>query len=406
MRKMLIAAAAAVLLWSDASSAVTVDGYDIPYIGAGYTHEFGDSARDSDNGDGFEVRLGWPLSQYGYSNLAIEGNYHSLRRDRDIDGRPDYQRGLMLDLVYDFGLYGWGSDATVGPRFKPFVLAGLGVVQDDVRGDEHEHFGLNVGAGLLMPLNWHGLAARFEGRVLGQDNDKSVDGEDILVDYRLSLGLQLPLSFLFMTADRAPPLPPVDECELAVVDPVTGRSDCGLDSDRDGVLDGLDECPATAAGSTVDARGCPLDLGSDADNDGVPNDADLCPDTPAGAQVDAVGCVIAQTMVLRGVHFENDSAVLTDESRDILDGVADSLKSQSNVYVEIGGHTDSIGNDSYNNTLSQERAESVRQYLIARGVAASRMVAMGYGEFKPIASNESAEGRAQNRRVEFKLIVE
>ncbi|MEC9364185.1 MAG: OmpA family protein [Pseudomonadota bacterium] len=404
MRKMLIPAAAG-LLWSGVSSAVTVDGYDIPYIGAGYTHEFGDSARDSDDGQGFEVRLGWPLSHYGYPNLSIEGNYHSLRRDRDIDGRPDYQRGLMFDVVYDFGLFGWGSDASVGPRFKPFALAGLGLVQEDVRGDEHEHFGVNVGGGLLMPLNWHGLAARLDARVLAQDNDESADGEDMLIDYRVSLGLQLPLTFIFVAPDRAAP-PPVDECELAVVDPVTGRSDCGLDSDRDGVLDGLDECPATPAGSTVDARGCTLDLGSDADNDGVPNDADRCPDTPAGAQVDAIGCVIAQTMVLRGVNFENDSAVLADESRDILDGVADSLKSQPNVRVEIGGHTDSMGNDTYNDSLSQQRAESVRQYLISRGVEAGRMEAMGYGEFKPIASNETAEGRAENRRVEFKLIVE
>jgi OOP family OmpA-OmpF porin len=405
MRKMLIPAAAAALLWSGVAPAVTTDGYEIPYIGMDYTHEFGDSARDSDDGNGFQVRLGYPLSHYGYSNVSIEALYHSLRRDRDIDGNPDYQRGLMVDVVYDFGLYGWGGDASVGPRFKPFVLAGLGVVQEDVRGDEHEHFGLNVGGGLLMPLNWNGLAARLEGRVLGQDNDKSVSGEDILVDYRVSLGLQLPLTFMFATS--APVVvPPAAECEVAVVDPISGRSDCGLDSDRDGVLDGLDECPATPPGSTVDARGCTLDLGSDDDNDGVPNDADRCPDTPAGAQVDALGCVIAQTMVLRGVNFENDSAVLTEESRGILDGAADSLKSQANVRVEIGGHTDNVGNDTYNDNLSQQRAESVRQYLISRGVEAERMVAVGYGEFKPIASNEDIAGRAQNRRVEFKLIVE
>ncbi|MES0873475.1 OmpA family protein [Sinimarinibacterium thermocellulolyticum] len=404
MRKMLIPAAAAALLWSGVSPAVAVTDDGIPYLGTGYLHEFGDDSRDSDNGDGFEVRLGWPLGKYGYDNLSIEGLFHALRRDRDIDGNPDYQRGLMVDLVYDFGLYGWGSDASTKARFKPFVLAGLGVVQEDVRGDEHEHFGINLGGGLLIPLNWHDLAARFEARVLAQDNDDSVQGEDRLIDYRLGLGLQLPLSFLFPTS--APVVPPADECAIAVVDPITGRSDCGLDSDRDGVLDGLDECPATPSGSVVDARGCTLDLGSDADNDGVPNDADRCPETPAGAQVDALGCVVAQTLVLRGVNFENDSAVLTPESREILDGVADSLKSQPNLRVEIGGHTDSIGNDTYNDILSRQRAEAVRQYLIARGVAADRLVAMGYGEFKPIDSNETAEGRAKNRRVEFKLIVE
>jgi OmpA-OmpF porin, OOP family len=405
MRKMLIPAAAAALLWSGAGAAVTVDEYAIPYAGVGYLHEFGDSARDSENGRGLELRFGWPLSRLGYANLAVEGNLHSGQRKRDIDGLKDYQRGLMLDLVYDFGLFGWGDSAGDGPRFKPFVLAGLGVVQDDVRGSEHEHFGINLGGGMLFPLNWHGMAARFEARVLGQDNDKSVPGEDILLDYRVGLGLQVPLTPFFATVERAAPAP-AEDCEIAVVDPITGRSDCGLDSDRDGVLDGLDQCPGTPIGAPVDARGCPLDLGADADGDGVPNDADLCPDTPAGAQVDATGCIVAQTLVLRGVNFENDAAVLTADARSILDGVADSLKAQPAVRVEIGGHTDSIGNDSYNHMLSQARAESVRQYLISRGVASDRMVAMGYGEFKPLASNETTDGRAQNRRVEFKLLVD
>ena len=189
MRKMLIPAAAAALLWSGAGAAVTVDDYDIPYVGGGYVHEFGDSGRDSKDANGFDLRFGWPLSQYGYSNLAIEGTLHALERKRDVDDEKDYQRGLMLDLVYDFGLFGWGEGAASAPRFKPFVLAGLGVVQEDVRGDEHEHFGINLGAGMLFPLNWHGLAARFEARVLGQDNDKSVTGEDILIDYRVGLGL-------------------------------------------------------------------------------------------------------------------------------------------------------------------------------------------------------------------------
>ncbi len=405
MRKKLIPAAAAVLLWSGVAPAVTVDDYDIPYVGGGYNFEFGDSSRDSDNGHGFDLRFGWPLTQFGYSNLAIEGQFHALKRDRDIDGKSDYQRGLMVDVVYDFGLFGWGGDAAVAPRFKPFVLAGLGVVQDDVRGSEHEHFGINVGGGLLLPLNWHGLAARLEARVLAQDNDKSVPGEDILIDYRIGAGLQIPLTPFFKTGDRAAPAPATD-CELAVVDPVTGRSDCGLDSDRDGVLDSLDQCPSTPVGSVVDGRGCPIDLGGDSDGDGVPNEQDRCPGTPAGAQVDAEGCVIGQTVVLRGVNFENDSAVLTSEAREVLNGVADSLKSQANVRVEIGGHTDSIGNDSYNNILSQERAESVRQYLVSRGVEGNRLVAQGYGEFRPIASNENEAGRSQNRRVEFKLVVD
>lgn len=404
MQKKLIAAAAAAVIWAGSAHAVTTDGYDIPYVGAAYLYEFSDRARDSDEGQGFSANFGWPLSAYGFDRWAAELTFHAIERDREIDGNSDYQRGLMLDFVYDFGAFGWGENAS-GFGFKPFVLAGLGAVQNDVRGDEHEHFGLNVGAGALIPLNWHGVAVRAEGRVLGQADDKSVEGEDVLVDYRLSVGLQVPLTKFFAVSDRAD-AGAAPACGLAVVDPVTGRADCGADLDRDGVLDSLDQCPATPAGTAVDAKGCPLNLSDDSDGDGVTNSLDKCPGTPAGVKVDETGCVIGQTLVLRGVNFDNDQAVLTLAARAILDDIANSMKNQSNIRVEIGGHTDSNGSDTYNQMLSQERAESVRQYLISHGVESARLTAQGYGESKPVASNDTAEGRAENRRVEFKLIVE
>ncbi|MDD3762232.1 MAG: OmpA family protein [Nevskiales bacterium] len=400
----LISAAAIATVWMGSAHAVSADDQEAPYIGGAYLFEIPDSARDSEVGQGFQAQFGWPLSGYGFDRWAAEVTLHTLSRDRDIDGKSDYQTGLMLDLVYDFGMYGWDESNPNAPRFKPFVLAGLGVVQDDVRGDDHNHFGINVGGGALFPLDWHNLAARFEGRILAQDNDKSVPSEDLLIDYRLTFGLQWAIGGYVAASE--PVIAPVEDCELAVVDPVTGRSDCGLDSDRDGVLDSLDQCPSTQEGATVDARGCPVDLGGDVDADGVPDEIDQCPDTAAGVEVDVNGCVVAQTLVLRGVGFENDSAVLTEDARAILDDVAASLRSQPNVKVEIGGHTDDIGNDAYNHTLSEQRAESVRQYLIARGIDPNRLVAVGYGEFNPIASNETAAGRAENRRVEFKLIVE
>ncbi len=404
MQKKLISAAAAAVIWAGSAHAVTTDGYDIPYVGAAYLYEFSDRARDSDNGQGFSVNLGWPLTAHGYENWAAELTFHAIERDREIDGNPDYQRGLLLDLVYDFGAFGWGADASSGFGFKPFALVGLGAVQNDVRGDEHEHFGLNVGGGALIPLNWHGVAVRAEGRVLGQVDDKSVAGEDILVDYRVSVGLQVPLTAFFSVGDRAD-AGAAPACGLAVVDPVTGRADCGSDLDRDGVLDSLDQCPATPAGTAVDARGCTLNLTDDSDGDGVTNALDLCPGTPAGVKVDEKGCVVGQTLVLRGVNFENDQAVLDLAARAILDDVSTSMKNQANVSVEIGGHTDSNGSETYNQMLSQERAESVRQYLIAHGVEAARLSATGYGETRPVASNDTAAGRAENRRVEFKLLV-
>ncbi len=403
MRIKLLCAAVAATLWAGSAAAVNVDDYAIPYVGAAYLYEFSDSARDSKNGQGFQLHLGWPLADYGFSNWAAELTYHDLGRKREIDRRKDYQSGLMLDFVYDLGTYAWGDEALQSPHFKPFLLAGFGLVNDDVRGDDSNNFGINVGAGLLFPLNWQGLAARLEARVLGQNNDKSVPGEDILIDYRVSLGLQIPLTPLFAPGKT---VAPAQECELAVVDPVTGRSDCGADSDRDGVADSADECPLTPEGTKVDARGCPVDLGNDEDGDGVINSLDACPGTQQGLRVDARGCVVAQTAVLRGVNFENDSARLTTEAKRLLDDSAQTLKNQSNLSVLIAGHTDSNGDEAYNLSLSQQRAESVRQYLIARGAPASRLSAQGFGESEPAESNDTAAGRANNRRVEFRLVVE
>jgi outer membrane protein OmpA-like peptidoglycan-associated protein len=185
---------------------------------------------------------------------------------------------------------------------------------------------------------------------------------------------------------------------------------CPDDSDHDGVLDGLDQCPDTPRGARVDPKGCPID----SDHDGVYDGLDDCPDTPRGRKVDDRGCPEQEKaaplfenkkkLVLEGVNFETNSARLTSGSLAILDRVAASLVDSPEVKVEIGGHTDSSGSDSHNKALSSARAESVRDYLVSKGVAASRLVAKGYGESAPIADNSTAAGRAKNRRVELTRI--
>jgi OOP family OmpA-OmpF porin len=107
-------------------------------------------------------------------------------------------------------------------------------------------------------------------------------------------------------------------------------------------------------------------------------------------------------IVLRGVNFAFDSAEIDASSAVVLDVVAETLNGCPNVAVRVEGHTDAIGTDAYNQGLSQRRADSVRNYLIGRGVSASRLSAVGYGESQPVASNETDEGRALNRRVELK----
>ncbi len=109
-----------------------------------------------------------------------------------------------------------------------------------------------------------------------------------------------------------------------------------------------------------------------------------------------------ESLTLEGVTFITDSAELTPGSKRILNRVASSLKEWSEVDVEVEGHTDSVADAAYNKDLSQRRAESVRAYLIERGVSASRLSARGYGETRPVASNNTPEGRSKNRRVELR----
>jgi OOP family OmpA-OmpF porin len=184
---------------------------------------------------------------------------------------------------------------------------------------------------------------------------------------------------------------------------------CPLDSDGDGVFDGIDRCPGTAAGIKVDAAGCPLD----SDGDGVPDALDKCPDTPRGTPVDADGCPPPppkaaplfegnkKELVLEGVNFETNKAVLTSDSLGVLDRVAASLKDWPDVRVEVGGHTDSQGPAAHNQKLSEMRAKAVKDYLVGKGIDPGRMTVKGYGMKNPIADNKTKEGRAKNRRVDL-----
>ena len=108
-------------------------------------------------------------------------------------------------------------------------------------------------------------------------------------------------------------------------------------------------------------------------------------------------------MIVRAVDFEFNLSQLTAPAQQTLDEVASALLTQPELHVEIQGHTDSIGSVAYNLNLSQRRADAVMDYLVSKGVSASNLTAKGYGKSKPIVSNDTAEGRAQNRRVEFEV---
>lgn len=154
---------------------------------------------------------------------------------------------------------------------------------------------------------------------------------------------------------------------------------------------------ATAKQAPATAAAAPAMMG-DADGDGVTDDKDECPGTRAGAKVDPKGCEII--LELSGVNFAFDSAALSPAAQSGLDGVVSRLQFHEVKRVEIAGHTDSTGPEDYNQGLSERRAQSVADYLMKGGIAGSRMDVRGYGETQPVASNDTREGRAQNRRVQ------
>ncbi|MGH8508024.1 MAG: OmpA family protein [Gammaproteobacteria bacterium] len=144
----------------------------------------------------------------------------------------------------------------------------------------------------------------------------------------------------------------------------------------------------------------------DDDGDGVNNCLDTCASTPAGVEVDAGGCpkVGATLMRLQGVNFAFDSATLTPESETVLGQAVQELRDAPSVSVRVEGHTDSVGSDAYNLGLSQRRAEAVVDYLISQGIEGTRLEPVGMGEGNPIETNDTDEGRYQNRRVDFIVI--
>jgi len=210
-----------------------------------------------------------------------------------------------------------------------------------------------------------------------------------------------------------------DLVDMCPVDPEDGKPpnpDAGCptlpDRDGDGIPDVSDKCPDVPEDfDKIDDRdGCPED---DADEDGVPDAEDKCPKEPGErSEGDKNGCPqfirritgSAEIQIMKQVEFMYDSATILPGSFPILDEVVRLLQANPEIkLVRIEGHTDRRGTDEYNDRLSNIRANSVKQYLIKKGIDPNRLTSIGFGARKPIASNETEEGRQKNRRVEFHI---
>lgn len=160
--------------------------------------------------------------------------------------------------------------------------------------------------------------------------------------------------------------------------------------------------PPTPAPAPVVAPPVVAAVDLDSDGDGVVDRLDRCPDTPRGTKVNANGCPDI-LLTLTGVNFKFDSSVIEPASVRILDEAVATLGKVTDVDVTIVGHTDSVGTEDYNMALSGRRAQAVLSYLLEHGTTAARLTAQGRGEAEPIASNDTADGRYRNRRVELRV---
>ena len=341
--KKLTGASALLLLAAPAAHAVVESGFVVS-PGAVYQW-FDDDAAGVEDDVGYRLGLGYQFTPHWVLELV------GSRVDTEIEGADgvDFEMTqATLDLMYNF-MPEW--------TVTPYALLSAGYAWYEADGfkkidpnledfDEDEPV---IGAGLGLKANLtDNLFARLDGRYVSY-TDSNID------DYIA----HLVIGYTFGEAAAPAPAP----APVMMEEPVDG------DADGDGIPDSRDKCPGTAAGAKVDADGCYI--------------------------------IIEKPVTIRlEVLFDFDKSVVKPEYYPEIKKVADFMKQYPMTDTVIEGHTDSVGTDAYNLSLSQRRAEAVRQVLIDQfKVDASRLTSVGYGEERPIADNRTAEGRQLNRRV-------
>ncbi len=167
------------------------------------------------------------------------------------------------------------------------------------------------------------------------------------------------------------------------------------DTDKDGINDEEDKCPTVPGVARY--QGCPI---PDTDGDGINDEEDKCPHVKGIAELQ--GCP-SLNFVPKDIHFANGSATLTKPSKIELEKGVKVLSENPVLKVSIEGHTSNTGTDKINNPLSLKRANSVKSYLVSKGIAADRLTTTGFGSTKPVEDNKTEAGRLANRRVEYKI---
>jgi OOP family OmpA-OmpF porin len=306
------------------------------YIAPGLQKMNYDAEVGLDNDLGYVIGIGYDFTSRLSAEFSVMDLNPETKAKRELD-----QDLWKIDVLY-------GLDFDLG-RFKPFVVSGLG--NSNIDGENDSIW--DIGAGLRLPLNerWTWRTSIRNYYALGRDFEDQDFGIDTTLVYRF------------------------------------GGSRKSMASSNEPPREGIQEVVEVA----------------DADRDGVPDANDLCSDTPRSYAVDKDGCPIAIEEVARVellVNFDFDRSEVKEQYLPEIERVARFMEQYPDRVVELEGHTDSRGTDAYNLGLSQRRAEAVMAELVGRfGISPSRVSAKGFGESQPIESNDSAQGRAENRRV-------
>lgn len=462
--KTLRAALTAVALLAPAAALAQDTLYPSWYGGLLGGYAAPDSARDTDGGPQAEVLFGFAVGE----GIGVELNAFGQRTTRTLDETDENAYGGGLDLVLGLPergqllfLLGGGAIqedildtsvtsgyANVGlGAYLPFALGSEfwrlevrynAIFNDESVPDQTMLEDIRVGIGVVFSdlseedmrsaktdSDSDGVSDRFDqcadtplgvnpdtrGCPTDLDGDGVPDGLDQCPDSRPDAQVDPYGCLRKPDADNDGVADETDRCPDTPRWVRPNSDGCTADSDGDGVDEARDRCPDTPAGTRVDAKGCDAaevavvaDATGDKDGDTVVNSRDRCPHTPAGIGVDDRGCLHVDTVVLQSVHFELESDALKPATYRLVHGVAETLLADSHLRVEIGGHTDATGSDRLNRRLATQRAEVVRDFLSYLGVDESRMTVAAYGSRKPVADNKTEEGRARNRRVEFRVL--
>lgn len=295
-----------------------------------------DSSRDLGNHGNL---LGGSVGYYLTDDVVLGLNYGEYHDMRSEDTNKNIKGSLAgLDATYNFG--------TLGDSLRPYVSSGVAhqsIGQDNRGGRDHSTY-INIGTGLKYYITENLFA---DAGVTGMYN---IDRGDTEYMAGLAVGVNFGGAGKKVVAEPAAPVVCNDE-------------------DNDGVCDNADKCPGTEANVTVDADGCPA--------------------------------VAEAVRVQLDVKFDFDKSVVKQDSYAEIKSVAEFMNQYPQTTTTVQGYTDSVGSEAYNQQLSQRRADAVRQIMVNEyGIAGDRISAAGEGENDPVASNDTAEGRALNRRVE------